>query len=379
MKTFLEFKEYLENNPNEKKKDTKTLAKKLGVSEEILGGWRVLLKSYQRIPSSEELEMMGYPLKSSTKPANVSGFQVSSFKVGSNGQVSEAWYKSKEEEEEDTKVSIEELISRINQRPASKKSCKCFSSSEKENCSIELFLTDFHINRLILGGVSVESRIEDYKKLVTSSLGKASKLYNIEEVVYVIGSDFFNSDGFHAETKNKTVQNNSMYFFEAFEYGYKLVTDVIEHLLSVSDRVKLIMLPGNHDTTSAFYLGKAVEAYFRQESRLITDCSFNFRKVHTYKNTSWMYHHGNEKLELIVSQFADFFPTEFTNNLIEVHTGDKHHVLVKEVGRAIIRQFPALVDSDMWTFEKGYKSRAKLLAQIYTESGRVGEIEERLN
>ena len=64
----------------------------------------------------------------------------------------------------------------------------------------------------------------------------------------------------------------------------------------------------------------------------------------------------------------------------EVHTGDKHHYMAKEVKGCRIQQMPSLSDSDKWHRDSGYvhSIRAALLLGYNKEKGKECEFEKRI-
>lgn len=390
---FEDYKALVEINPRVKKEEASVLAKRFGVDIETIKEYRKKLKEEKRyssfegeierfkgIPSIEELETTNYKVDSKPKvPIDApTGYIVSSYKLNRDNEVQEKWIKLNENKILNEGLDTEILLKAINNIQSKKYSPYKKYIIDDNSCCLEIFITDFHINRLQLNGKSLEDRCVEYISLITNTIEKVKKLYVIDKIVFVVGSDMFNSDGFHAETKNRTPQNNLVHFDKAFEAAFNITIQAIDYLMLHCNFIDVITLVGNHDTTSSYYLGKSIEAYYRNYigAKIKFDCSFDVRKIYTYGKSSWIYHHGNEKPEFIVQQFANFFPTEFTNKYVEIHTGDRHHSLVKEFGRVTFRQFPTASSSDMWTMEKGYYNTPKAISQIYDfEKGRIGEIE----
>jgi hypothetical protein len=95
------------------------------------------------------------------------------------------------------------------------------------------------------------------------------------------------------------------------------------------------------------------------------------------------FHHGNCKIEELPLLFAThpIYSKDFGHSLYrEVHTGDKHHYMSKEIKGVRIQQMPSLSGTDRWHLDNNYvHSIRAAIALVYDkEKGKICEIEERL-
>ena len=94
------------------------------------------------------------------------------------------------------------------------------------------------------------------------------------------------------------------------------------------------------------------------------------------------YHHGNCKIDDLPLVFATgknaliFGATEYR----EIHTGDKHHYMAKEIKGVRIQQMPSLSGTDRWHADNNYVNniRAGLVLIYHPDFGKVGEFESRI-
>lgn len=65
---------------------------------------------------------------------------------------------------------------------------------------------------------------------------------------------------------------------------------------------------------------------------------------------------------------------------IEVHTGDKHHYMAKEVKGVRIQQMPSLSGTDRWHADHNFvhSIRAGLALIYHPTLGKIGEYESRI-
>jgi hypothetical protein len=99
-------------------------------------------------------------------------------------------------------------------------------------------------------------------------------------------------------------------------------------------------------------------------------------------NTFIGYHHGNCKIDDLPLLFAtgkdgfDFGAAKYR----EVHTGDKHHYMAKEIKGVRIQQMPSLSGTDRWHLDNNYVNniRAGLVLIYHPNHGKIGEFESRI-
>jgi hypothetical protein len=95
------------------------------------------------------------------------------------------------------------------------------------------------------------------------------------------------------------------------------------------------------------------------------------------------YHHGNCKIEdlpLLFATHPDYSQMFGYAKYREVHTGDKHHYMAKEVKGVRIQQMPSLSGTDRWHQDNNFVHSVRAaLALIYDkELGKISEFEFRL-
>jgi hypothetical protein len=100
-------------------------------------------------------------------------------------------------------------------------------------------------------------------------------------------------------------------------------------------------------------------------------------------NTFIGYHHGNCKIEDLPLLFATHpeYSQSFGNATYrEVHTGDKHHYMAKEIKGVRIQQMPSLSGTDRWHLDNNFvHSIRAALALVYDKDlGKISEFEFRL-
>lgn len=177
----------------------------------------------------------------------------------------------------------------------------------------------------------------------------------VEEVVVIVGSDMLQIDNDKSTTTAGTYVDSDSRLAKAFEAAGDMLTSRIEKLAS-RFKVKVVVIPGNHDSTVSLFLGKYVEAWFRNHPNVEVDSSPKSRKYHAYgKNLIGFDHGSNTKLnDLPLIMMRENQATISGFKHFEVLTGDKHHEFVNDIKGIRVRIAPALCPPDKWHADKGY-------------------------
>ena len=257
-------------------------------------------------------------------------------------------------------------------------------NSSKETIDIEISLSDYHLaKKVVSGGNNINLRKETYMMVLEDLLIKVLNNYNIGTIVFPISNDFFHTDNYQNQTTNGTPQDTIVDYASEYEAGFDLLVDAIETLSSVCSEVEVILVQGNHDKTKSFYVAHALDVHFKSNDRVFFDREDSTLKGTTLGNTFIGYHHGNCKIEDLPLLFAthQIHSSEFGNSVYrEVHTGDKHHYMAKEVKGVRIQQMPSLSGIDRWHRDNNYvhSIRAGLVLLYDPLRGKIGEFESRI-
>lgn len=254
--------------------------------------------------------------------------------------------------------------------------------SQKQIVDIELSLADFHLAKKTLEGEDIEDKIQHYIQVVVDLIERVKGTYSIGTIVFPISNDFFHTDNYQNQTTNGTPQDVLVGFDNEYEEGFNLLVAIIDYLQSEADNVQVILVQGNHDRTKSFYLAHGLEIYFKNNNRIFFDRGHSVTKCTTLGVTFIGYHHGNckiEQLPLLFSTGKDSFAFGVAKYR-EVHTGDKHHYMAKEIMGCRIQQMPSLSGTDRWHQDNNYvhNVRAGLVLIYDREKGKVGEFESRI-
>jgi hypothetical protein len=220
---------------------------------------------------------------------------------------------------------------------------------------LELNPTDLHLGKLAWGAEtgwenydskSAEAAMED---ALASILARVSG-YRFEYVSLVVGNDFYHSDTKQGTTTKGTPLDNDSRYHKTFLTGFRLLVRAIDRATANVAPVKVIVVPGNHDTLSAFHLGHALECYYHKTKHVSVDNAPTMRKYHQHGKVMLMFTHGNAgRLEKYPLLMAREQPQMWADTWFrEAHTGDKHQTKTLEVNGVRVRILPALCAADAW-------------------------------
>lgn len=257
-------------------------------------------------------------------------------------------------------------------------------NDQKEHVDIELSISDFHLaKRYVEGNNDPTERARKYFNVAESLVKKIRSNYNINTIVFPISNDFFHTDNYQHQTTNGTPQDTIMDYSQEYELGFSMLVDTINMLRHYCNDVIVVLVQGNHDRTKSFYLAHALEVFFKNEYDVSFIREHSVVKGLTLGNTFIGWHHGNCKIEELPLLFATHpkYSSQFGNAVYrEVHTGDKHHYMAKEVKGVRIQQMPSLSGTDRWHLDNNYvhSIRAALALVYHPTLGKTAEFEERI-
>lgn len=257
-------------------------------------------------------------------------------------------------------------------------------SDEKKIVDVEISLSDFHLAKKVIDGNNdIEVRKAAYMHVVQELVKNVRGVYNIGTVVFPISNDFFHTDNYQHATTNGTPQDTIVDYAQEYEHGFDLLVQAIDFLKANADNVEVILVQGNHDRTKSYYLAHALEVYYKNDDDVYFDRSSSLVKAVVLGSTFIGYHHGNCKIEDLPLLFATHkdYSRDFGNAVYrEVHTGDKHHYMAKEVKGVRIQQMPSLSGTDRWHSDNNFVHSIRAgLALVYDYyHGKIAEFESRI-
>ena len=186
-------------------------------------------------------------------------------------------------------------------------------------------ITDIHFDKQTIDGQSLEFKIAQYHKVLETLLFKSYSSNLIEEIVFTIGHDMFNTDTYFKTTTNGTQQFNNSNFDDSYEAVFDSQVKAINKLKQFCNTLHIKYIPSNHARTKEYFLVHALSLYFKGDKNIIFDRSTEPTKVHVFGENFIGMHHGDTKLERLPSYFSQKYYKEWgMAKYKSIFVGDKH-------------------------------------------------------
>lgn len=260
--------------------------------------------------------------------------------VNSNGEVIQAWIKSKDENQWQ-----KQLIEAIKTHTEPIK-LPCENNLDV-NCGnmLEIPLTDVHF------GINT---LEDYAEKL-NKLEKIIKSKVYHTIVLVIGQDLLHSNNI---TESKTVKGTILETVDtqtAWKSAQTFYSSLIEWCYRQSLKLKVIYSKGNHDADSSWFFVQWLKCRYPQ---IDYDDSFEPRKIIHWNKVFVGISHAEYQKSKPTDLFSQF-ATEFANSTVrELHLGHKHFESSVDIG-IVVRRLPTATKTDEWSKNNGFVTARK--------------------
>lgn len=241
---------------------------------------------------------------------------------------------------------------------------------------------DAHFNKYdIQGRNDIIERFEIVENKVSKMVAKASLSNDLEKIVYILGSDQFNSEWTGCTTRGTPQQN-----LPGFQGAFELICDhevrVIDSLLKSTNNLHILYISGNHDEYVGWHMIKWIQAYYRNQINLTIDTSHLYRKYVQYGTSALMFNHGDA---MKPQALAQLFPVEFRDSWSDcenyyIFTGDKHREMNADFNGIKFYGIPALSSArGLWDHKQGYTgTKAEMTGFVISYSNGMTDIYKEL-
>lgn len=242
----------------------------------------------------------------------------------------------------------------------------------KDGLMYEIALPDMQLGRMVMASatgnhndLTPETMISKAERMIDTLIGMVSH-YPIEQVLFPVGNDFFDSDNLQMETVHGTLQQDDPRWQRVFELGVTFVRSMIDKLTPLAP-VKVMVIPGNHDETKSYYMGREISAWYHACPNVSVDNAECLRKYHQFgKNLIGLTHGYHEKFGKLDSLMAYEQPKMWAESIHrEWHLGDRHHkadMLLKtdELDNGVVvRILRSIAPPSVWEYNKAYVGALK--------------------
>lgn len=254
---------------------------------------------------------------------------------------------------------------------------------------IEMGLFDLHLGKYAWDEETGDPYNMDiaekvYKNAVLDLIDQAVRYtgsQKLSHILFPIGNDFLHVDNRNMQTSHGTSLADSAdagTWQQLVLRAYSLLRWSVD-TLSTYAPVKVVVVPGNHDQESSWYLGELLDAWYRHTEDVSVDNSAALRKYHAFGNTLIGFTHGvHEKVNSLPMVMATEVPEMWgASTYREIHIGHVHYrkaLSYQTEGESegvMVRILPSLSGTDSWHHKKGYVAGLKS-AEAYVYSDKRG-------
>lgn len=234
---------------------------------------------------------------------------------------------------------------------------------------LEICVFDSHIGKLAHAeetgeGYDTNRAVAAFEDAVTR-LVQMADFYKPNRILLPLGNDLFHHDvspgGSGSATTKGTVMDTDTRWPVLFARVRRMMVGIIDRLSEVAP-VDVIMVPGNHDARTTFYLGEVLEAWYRNDESVQVDYRPRHRKYFQWGEVLLGFTHGNnekhDKLPMLMATEAKIGWAQTTWR--EFHVGHIHtkrdvqYTATNEDAGVRIRAIPSLSAPDDWHSSRGY-------------------------
>ena len=265
-------------------------------------------------------------------------------------------------EEIHTRAAVDDILNEL--RKHSPKVARIHYPKNPDNLMYEIDFPDLHFGKLAWA----EESGSDYdlkiaRQTVENALARLlsyADRFKVSRVLLPLGNDYFNVDNKHDTTVNGTPQQEDTRWQKTFRLGRQLACRIIDGCAQVAP-VDVMIVPGNHDEQRSFYMGDALECYFRNNKNVTVDNAAKKRKYKAHGSNLIGFTHGDyEPIEKLPSIMTIEEPLLWGGSKTrEWHLGHNHKTkkmafTVDEKVGVTIRILRSLSAPDAWTYDHGF-------------------------
>jgi predicted phosphodiesterase len=253
--------------------------------------------------------------------------------------------------------------------------------------ALEIMLTDHHFGKIPFSykeeDWTLANAKREYLDAVEYHISKAPK--EVSTLILPIGNDLLHINSNTGTTKKGTAMEYSTNYHRL----YAFVRDVVAgSVLSLSERfkIKVVIVPGNHDEDACYRLGDYLMGLFEGSQRVTVDNTGHDRKYVEWGNTLLMFTHGEKvNIQKLHDSFSSDVPERNGRCKYRyAHIGHLHKNMKSETWRKNIKDeylgteveiCPSLSPTDNWHDDNMYVgNQRRTKAFLYSETrGKVAE------
>lgn len=245
----------------------------------------------------------------------------------------------------------------------------------------QIIVADAHLSKLCwpqsTGGEAYDLTIA--RKLILNAVkylaGREGMCHS--RVLGFLG-DYFHYDTLMGTTTAGTSQDRDSRLPKMLDVGAELAVEMIDYCARLG-KVKVLIVPGNHDAVLTSALQRILIAEFRNIPHVTIDGGHTARKYHEFGRNGFLYTHGDRRKKELPATFATEQAALWGRTTHrEIHTGHLHTEIEQYNGTlshqgCLMRTHPSMSPPDQWHADEQYVGSARGM-KAYTYHVKGGEI-----
>ena len=267
------------------------------------------------------------------------------------------------------------------------------SESKRSGVSVVLPIMDIHMGKLpfyVRGEYSYSQFHNECKIALEGILSKIMSVCTPDQIVTIVGSDWFHVDNIKNSTSELTPQSGQMIgnYWDVVVRGYDLAFEMFDAIVDVGCPVYGYEVDGNHDRLMSLNLSLALEQRYRHEKDVSFSTSPDNRKYHVYGKNLFSFLHGDymkqqsssRQNSILTNIHNDTKRLKINTLDIENYVVFSGHVHKKSMNfdeRSGILDVvvPSLSTTDLWHHNNSYEgNRRAVSAFLYSEDSKDMDI-----
>ena len=292
--------------------------------------------------------------------------------VSKDGKKS-GWYKG-----DALKPTVKEVSAYLKERVPINKFKVRKPNKVNENLQLEWCLADVHYGLLAWKkecGANYDMKIA--RELILDSASDIfSRSGKVKETVLVLMGDNFHADSTENQTrKSHHALDVDSRYQKIIPSGVDTFASAIEICLTYSEKVKVIVLYGNHDESTSQILPWILHYYFFQNPRVSVDLGAAKGRYNFWGRNASIYYHGDTtKPDRICSELMQHIAKNDMTGFRYFHAKQAHlhREETLDIGGVLFQRVPSPVAKDSFAAGHSYGSRRATVASVYHKDG--GEV-----
>jgi len=224
---------------------------------------------------------------------------------------------------------------------------------------------DVHLGKLAWdvetgqGDYDMNISVEHFNHVTDTNLDRV-RIFKPDKIIFILGQDMMHYENLEGVTpKGRNILDTDGRLSKLQDTAIDVTVNNIMKCRAVAP-VEVILVQGNHDSTSSLWLSKVLRAWFREDAYVEVDCQPKLRKARLWGNTfigmaheivpSKMPYNAME----FSTQFKELWAQAEYRECLFGHKHKKNTWAVGQIathGKMLFRQLTALSPIDFWHYE----------------------------